>query len=282
MKPSEIMRQLNKFPNKLLGQHFLTDDKVLTDILEASKLEPEDTVVEIGPGLGVLTAALAGRVKRVIAIEADRELAENLRDKWSNVTVITGDALRIDWTVTLDDPSTRQGSLRVAPESYKIVANIPYSITSPLLRKIFLLAKKPTAVVLLIQKEVAERLAAQPGDSSRGFLTLLTEANATIKKIRTVKPGSFYPLPKVDSSVVVITPLAASRQEEIFWPAVEAGFRHKRQTLANSLKDLMIDKATSEKMLTELGLNPMIRPAELSLDDWMGLSKKVVEATKKR
>lgn len=262
MKVAEIMRQLQKHPNKLLGQNFLVDEKALDDIIEAAGLEAADTVVEIGPGLGVLTEQLAAKAKRVIAIETDRELAEQLRERWPNVTVITGDALQIDWTLTIEG-------------GYKIVANIPYSITSPLLRQIFLLEKKPATVILLIQKEVAERLMANPGDNDRGFLTLLTEANATVTKIRTVKPGSFYPSPKVDSMVVAITPLPQSRQTEIFWPAVEAGFRHKRQTLANGLKDLGIGKSIAEKLVTEIGLKPLARPAELSFEDWVRLSESI-------
>jgi len=261
MNPADILRQLQTLPKKHFGQHFLVDEQALSDILEAGALAQNDTVVEIGPGLGVLTRALAQRVNRVIAIEADPDLATYLREKLpKNVDLIAGDALRVDWEVTIEG-------------DYKIVANIPYSITSPLLRKIFLLEKKPTKVVLLVQKELAERITALPGKSERGLLTVLTEASATARVIRTVKPGSFHPAPKVDSAILELTPSVHHRMDDIFWPAVEAGFRHKRQTLANSLKDLMIAKADSEAMLTKLGLDPMVRPQVLSFHDWKNLSK---------
>ncbi len=265
MKPSEIMRQLQLLPKKSFGQNFLIDEKVLTDIIEASGITSEDTVVEIGPGLGVLTFELARRAKRVIAIEADRDMVDYLRPKLpKNVDLLSGDALRVDWDVTITG-------------SYKLVANIPYSITSPLLRKIFLLKNKPAIVILLVQKELADRINAPAGRSDRGFLTLLTEASAAVKIVRAVKPGSFYPMPKVESAIIGLKPYPINRMEEIFWPAVEAGFRHKRQTLANSLKDLMISKDESAQILEKCGLDAMIRPQVLTFDDWVKASKIIKE-----
>lgn len=261
MNPKDILDSIEQKAKKRFGQNFLRDEKVLADIIAAANLNETDTVVEIGPGLGVLTTELAPRVERVIAIEADRDLAEYVRDHSAkNVTVITGDALQTDWTLEIEG-------------DYKIVANIPYSITSPLLRKIFSIAKKPNQVILMVQKELAERITAAPGSSDRGWLTLLTEASSTAKIIRRVQPGSFYPAPKVDSAVISLTPFTESKMETIFWPAVEAGFRHKRQTLANSLKDIQITKEKSEKILAEMGLNPMIRPQELTFENWKNLSK---------
>lgn len=263
MNPKDVLDSIEQKAKKRFGQNFLRDEKVLKDIVTAANLDPTDTVVEIGPGLGVLTTALAPHVQRVIAIEADRDLAEYVRDHSAkNVTVITGDALQVDWTLEIEG-------------NYKIVANIPYSITSPLLRKIFSLPKKPIQVILMVQKELAERITAAPGSSDRGWLTLLCEASAETKVIRRVEPGSFYPAPKVDSAVISLTPFLYSKMESIFWPAIEAGFRHKRQTLANSLKDIQISKEKSEKILTEMGLNPMIRPQELSFEQWVTLSGKI-------
>ncbi len=256
---------MGKFPNKKFGQNFLVDEKALTDIVAAAKLKNEDTVVEIGPGLGVLTFALLEKVQRVIAIEADRELADYLREKRPpKLTVITGDALRVDWTIE-------------APKDYKIVANIPYSITSPLLQKIYQLAHKPSVVILLVQKELAERLTAPPGDRDRGFMTVLSEANANIRIIRKVLPGSFRPMPKVESAVIEITPFATSKVDTVFWPVVEAGFRHARQTLMNGLKDLPVTRADVQTVFADLSLNPLARPADLSFRQWQQLSKRVEE-----
>lgn len=269
MKPSEFFRNLDKRPDKSLGQNFLVDDTVVRDMVEAAQVDEKDVVVEVGPGLGALTQLLSSKAKQVLAIETDQELVNYLRDHTAkNVKIIHGDALRVDWTVTIKD-------------SYKIVANIPYSITSPLLRKTFQFEKKPSVIVLLVQKEMAERIVAEPGSSERGFLTLLVEANATAKKNRTVKPGCFYPSPQTDSSIITLIPLKESKMEQIFWPAVEAGFRHRRQILANSLnKDLNIPKDRSIQLIVDAGLNPLCRPQELSFEAWVklavGLKKELV------
>lgn len=269
MRPTDILRDLNKFPNHQFGQNFLVDEKALSDIVAAGQLKSNETVVEIGPGLGVLTFALLKQVKRVIAIEADRELADYLRDKKvKGLTVITGDALRVDWALEIPGP-------------YKIVANIPYSITSPLLQKIYHLAKKPSVVILLVQKELAERLTAPPGNRDRGFMTVLSEANAVIKIIRKVSPGSFRPMPKVESAVIAVTPFKESKIETVFWPVVEAGFRHARQTLMNGLKDLPVSRPDVTAIFTELGLNLLARPADLSFRQWQQLSQAVEKLIQK-
>lgn len=261
MDPRDVLKSLHTLPKKQFGQNFLIDQTVLDDMVAAADLTNNDTVVEIGPGLGTLTFELSSWAERVIAIEADYDLATYLRPKLpKNVDLIAGDALKTDWNVTING-------------DYKIVANIPYSITSPLLRKIFLLKNQPSRVVLLVQKELAERITAPAGRSDRGMLTLLTEVSASAEIIRNVPSSAFYPAPKVESAVVAIKPFQHSQMAEIFWPAVEAGFRHKRQTLANSLKDLQIPKEKSEAMLKELGLDPMIRPQVLTRDDWKKLSK---------
>lgn len=270
MRPAQILRDLKKLPKKLLGQNFLVDESVIREMIEAAELSDEDTVVEIGPGLGAITWPLLTHARRVIAIEADREFASYLRlKKHRRLTVVTGDALKIDWTVEIDGV-------------YKIVANIPYSMTSPLLRKIFTLDRQPDVVVLLIQKEMAERIVAPPGSSGRGFLTILVEANAEAKIVRKVKPGSFYPRPRVDAAILVVRP-KQNEMEKIFWPAVEAGFRHRRQTLANALsKDLGLNKAQTAAMLEKGGLSKLARAQELSFAHWQRLTKLLSKLLTKR
>lgn len=270
MDVTQLLKNLSLLPKKQFGQNFLVDDLVLEDIVAAAEVSADDTVIEIGPGLGTLTFALAKIAKRVIAIEADYDLAEYLRPRVpKNVTIIAGDALKTDWEVTVDG-------------DYKIVANIPYSITSPLLRKIYLMKRQPSSVVLLVQKELAERITALPGKSERGMLTLLTEASATAEIIRTVPATAFYPAPKVESAVIRLQPKGNNEMTEIFWPAVEAGFRHKRQTLANSLKDIQISKEVSEGMLKDIGLDPMARPQVLSFEHWKKLSNLLVKINGKK
>lgn len=257
---------LGKRPIKHLGQNFLTDQRVIEDIVQAAAIGPKDTVVEIGPGLGSLTFALASASQRVLAIEADRQLADRLRAKnIPNLTVITGDALRVDWTITIEG-------------EYKIVANIPYSLTSPILRKIFHLVKKPSVVVLLIQKEMAERLTAAPGSSERGFLTILTEVNAKAEMIRTVHPGSFRPSPKVESAIIRLIPKPTSLEEKILWPVLQASFRQKRKTLANSLATgLPLPKSEINLILGSSKISQQARPQELSWKDWETLSSSLVK-----
>lgn len=263
MKPSEILRELKKFPNKVLGQNFLVDESVSRDMIETAEISEDETVVEIGPGLGALTFPLLTHAKRVIAIEADREFATYLQHhKSKKLTVIAADALKIDWDVDIEG-------------SYKVVANIPYSITFPLLRKAFLLEHRPSRLVLLVQKEVAERLVAKPGSGDRGIPTVRVEANGTAKVIRWVKPGCFYPRPKVDSAIVEIT-INQLRESEIFWPSVEAGFGHKRSTLANAInKSLKIPKTVLVEIINKIDLNPMARAQELDFEAWVRLSKEL-------
>ncbi len=280
MRPAQILRDLKKLPKKLLGQNFLADESVVRDMIEAAEVGPDDVVVEIGPGLGALTDELAKVAKQVLAIEQDTELVHYLRLKRRRkVKIIHGDALRVDWTVTLkDNPSTTLG---VATSGYRIVANIPYSMTSPLLRKIFSLEHKPTLAVFLIQREMAERLVAPPGSSERGFLTILAEANAASKIVRKVRPGSFYPKPKVESAIITVRP-RKSEVDKLYWPAVEAGFRHKRQTLCNAInKDLKIPKAKIIALLERAKLAPLIRAQDLSFDDWATISQRIEKLLKK-
>lgn len=245
---------------KSYGQHFLNDANILNAIIDEALVGDSDTVVEIGPGRGSLTFILARRAKRVIAIEADRELADELRPKLpKNVTLITGDALKVEWELEIEG-------------DYKIVANIPYSITSPLMRKIYVLPHKPSVVVLLIQKEVAARLKAAAGSSERGLMTLMREASGEIEIVRNVAPGSFSPPPEVESTVIKFTPFAESKMSSIYWPLLEAAFSHKRQKLTNAIGGLPIPKARVAELIAEAGIDGSMRPQELDFAAWQNLS----------
>lgn len=253
-------------PKKSYGQNFLQDNSIVEKIITASDIKPDSWIVEIGPGLGALTFPLSEQKSLgVLAIEADPELSNQLRDKVrSNVRIITGNALDVDWTIEIDN--------------YLIVANLPYSITSPLIRKCLSLSKKPISMTVMIQKEVGERLIAKPGDSERGFLTLLCEAQTTIEKICLVPPSAFWPQPSVDSMVVKLT-FGSDLTPTIFWPIVEAGFRHKRQMLVNAISsDLMIDKSKLKNYLQEIGVSLMARPSDLSFANWQKLSQYFIKS----
>lgn len=245
---------------KSYGQHFLNDANILNAIIDEALVGDSDTVVEIGPGRGSLTFILARRAKRVIAIEADRELADELRPKLpKNVSLITGDALKVEWELEIES-------------DYKIVANIPYSITSPLLRKIYSLNKKPSVAVLLVQLEVARRLTAPAGSSERGLMTLLREAEADCVLVRKVAAGSFAPPPQVESAVIKVTPYEQSLRSTIFWPAVEAAFSHKRQKMSNAIGGLPIAKSRVAELLAAVDISPAVRPSELTFGQWQALS----------
>jgi 16S rRNA (adenine1518-N6/adenine1519-N6)-dimethyltransferase len=267
MKPLEILRKLKKTPQKSYGQYFLVDERAVEHILTTVKLGRTNSVVEIGPGLGVLTRELVKQAKHVVAIEADRALAEYLRrQNWPNLVVVTGNALQIDWTVSLTEP-------------YQIVANIPYSITTPLLQKIFQLELKPEQAVLLLQKEAAERLSAKPSDTRRNLLSVLAEACAEVKIVKTISRGSFYPVPGVDSAIVELKFLATPMTRTIFWPAVAAGFRHSRQTLLNGLKELHLDRSKLKQIFNKLKISPLARPTDLTLEQWQQFSQALQRLT---
>jgi len=224
-----------------LGQHFLDDVGILGRIVDALDPVPGETVLEIGPGKGALTAVLLARGLKVIAIEKDRELAGELARE--NLTVIEGDALRVEW-----------------PRVRKVVGNIPYYITSPLIDKA-LSPPLPERVVFLMQAEVADRLAAKPGSKTYGALSVGVQSVSRVEKLFTIAPGSFKPPPKVRSAVVRLTPLAEPlvRPEEIapLRVFVTACFSKRRKQLKNAVPDLTVAQ------LRELGLDPTIRPERL-------------------
>ena len=232
-----------------LGQHFLSDPKILDRIVDALDPIPGETVLEIGPGKGSLTEALLARGLTVVAIEKDRDLAAALAR--NNLTVVEGDALRIQW-----------------PRVPKIVGNIPYYITSPLIDKA-LTPPLPERVVFLVQAEVADRLAAEPGSKIYGALSVGVQAVCQVEKLFTVAPGSFKPPPKVRSAVVRLTPRAVPlvTPEEIasLRTFVTGCFSKRRKQLKNAVTGM------SETDLRSLGFDPAIRPERLAPADFVKL-----------
>ncbi|MCI0689943.1 MAG: 16S rRNA (adenine(1518)-N(6)/adenine(1519)-N(6))-dimethyltransferase RsmA, partial [Sporichthyaceae bacterium] len=196
-------------PKHRLGQHFLTDPRILARIADALEAGPEDTVLEIGPGSGGLTAALAARAGRLIAIEKDRDLVPELRERFPRATIIEGDALDLDWRALVEREA--------GPTQYLLAGNIPYNITSPLIDHA-LEPDGPARVVFLVQKEVADRVTAATGSSEYGALTVGVQAVARAERLFAVPAGAFRPRPRVDSAVLRLTPLerplvaAASRR----------------------------------------------------------------------
>ncbi len=253
--------------NKSLGQHWLKDRDILAAIADDAELAPADTVLEIGPGLGTLTSEILRRAGRVVAVEFDAELARKLPGQFpgKDLTVANEDILQFD--------------LDSLPVGYKVVANVPYYITSKIIEKLMTAKNKPSTVVILIQKEVAERVAAVPGDMS--ILAVSAQVFARARLGVEVPREYFTPPPKVDSQVVILetlaTPLVAPEDEKAFFRVVKAGFSAKRKKLRSSIAaGLAISKPAAEELLRHANINPELRAEDLSLDDWIRLAKDVV------
>jgi 16S rRNA (adenine1518-N6/adenine1519-N6)-dimethyltransferase len=238
---------------------------VAAAIVRAARAGPETDVLEVGPGLGVLTYLLAKRARRVVAVELDSALAQTLTDAAvANLTVVNADILGVSPSTYFDRP-------------YTVVANLPYHITSPALRHL-LSSGPPFAerLVVMLQAEVAERIAAQPGDMSA--LAVAIQSQARVDVVRRVSSEAFYPRPKVDSAVVMLEPLAeqaraVSRDDlDDFVRLVQAGFKQPRKTLANSLADgLGVPRPEAIQRLEAAGIDASLRPQALRVDDWVRL-----------
>jgi 16S rRNA (adenine1518-N6/adenine1519-N6)-dimethyltransferase len=250
--------------NKSLGQHWLRDREALSHIADCAELTRDDTVLEIGPGLGTLTSELLRRSGKVVAVEFDSELARKLPAQFpgTNLEVISTDILKFD--------------LSSLPSGYKVVANIPYYITSKIVKLLMAATNKPSIVVLLVQKEVAERLAAEPGDMS--ILGISAQLYAEVSLGEVVRAELFTPSPKVDSQIVVLktrlAPFLTDISEVDFFRVVKAGFSAKRKMLRSSLSGaLKLPKSEIEPILEKAGINPNDRAETLDLDAWVRLTR---------
>jgi len=264
-----------------LGQNFLRDASIIQKIIQAADLTPADLVVEIGPGEGIMTVALSEAAGKVLAIEIDRNLIPTLQKKFSQnkkVEIINADVLKINLPELVE---TRQ--CLVPTGKYKVVANIPYYITSPIIRLFLESEIPPQEMILMVQKEVAERIVASPGKMS--ILALSVKYYATAQIIFSVPSTAFFPVPKVDSAVIRIVPnpttilplkgggIKGGVERKKFFRVVRAGFSAKRKTLANNLANSFhLDKEAVENKLNKLGLAPLTRAQELSLEDWKKLA----------
>jgi 16S rRNA (adenine1518-N6/adenine1519-N6)-dimethyltransferase len=256
-------------PRKRFGQHFLEPSWIgkLLDVLEPSS---DDTFLEIGPGRGALTSALAPQVRRIIAVEIDRDLAATLpRIVPGNVDVVTGDILSADFAELL----------RHQPRPLRVVGNLPYNISSPILVRLLKEAdegKEFSDATLMLQKEVAERLAATSGSARYGTLALQARLTADVDPLLTLPPGAFRPLPKVDSAVVRLRfrQMTDGADRAAFERIVRSVFIHRRKTLLNALRPLASSLGRSaEEVIHQAGLDPSQRPQTLSVPDVVRLSR---------
>jgi len=259
-----IMRHKVK-PIKRLGQNFLIDKQVIKKVIRAANLLPKDIVLEIGPGTGVLTREIAKTVKKVIAVEKDSRmikiLNENLKE-FKNVEIINADIL--NYTL----PTT----------NYKLIANLPFYITAPVIRKFLESKYQPKEMILIVQKEVAQRICAK--SPKMNILAVSVQFYANVKIISYISKKSFRPIPKVDSAIIKITPhancskLDLAQNKDKFFKVVKAGFSHPRKQLANNLsKELELNKKEINDLLLKNDVQPTQRAETLSIKDWIQLIK---------
>lgn len=266
--PRELLEEFELFPKKKLGQNFLHDPNALQKIVHIADVQPHDTIVEVGPGTGSLTHYLAETAKRVLAIEVDDRLQELLRERFEdtpNVEFYWMDILDFDFadSVGADTP-------------YKVVANLPYYITSAILRKILEAPHKPQSLTVMVQKQVADRLIAQPDDMSLLTVSVQYFADPSIEMV--IKSGAFYPRPDVDSAVVHMTvypePIVDVPSERLFFDVVRAGFGLKRKQLKNSLsKGLNLPTDDTLAILAQADIDLKRRAETLSLEEWAALTR---------
>jgi 16S rRNA (adenine1518-N6/adenine1519-N6)-dimethyltransferase len=264
-----LLKRYRLHAHKSLGQNFLQDPLALEAIVSAAQIRPEDTVLEIGPGLGSLTRYLAVSAQEVVAVELDEKLIPPLQSvlaPYQNVRIIHNDILKLS-------PKDL-----IAKDNYLVVANIPYYITSAVIRHLLESESKPRRIVLTIQKEVAQRICAKPGDLS--LLALSVQVYGAPRIATLIPAEAFFPAPKVDSAVLVIdiysSPQIKEEQLDTFFKLIKAGFSQKRKTLRNSLSSgLHISPANAAELLTGVNIDPQRRAETLSIPEWERLAETI-------
>ena len=262
---STLLKKHRIHPSKGLGQNFLIVEEVLERIADSAGIRPGDTVLEIGPGMGNLTRHLANRVEQVVAVELDRTLFPVLHEvlePFQNVTLVQGDILKLN-----------PAGLPL-PDGYIVAANIPYYITSAVIRHLLNAAHKPQTIALTVQKEVAERICAKPGNLS--LLALSVQLFGEAEYQFTIPAEAFYPKPKIDSALLKISCSAEAKipvaDMDVFFKLAKAGFGQKRKTLKNALSsNLALPSAITESILLRAGIDPMRRAETLMIAEWHAL-----------
>jgi 16S rRNA (adenine1518-N6/adenine1519-N6)-dimethyltransferase len=271
----QLLRQSGLKPKKRLGQHFLVDEAALERILSAAEVGPGEVVIEVGPGLGILTEALAKRGAKVIAVEIDRKLVALLRKRlaaFSEIRIVHSDILEVAPGQLLRDNLTAEESTR----GYKVIANLPYYITSPALSHFLEAQRRPSRMVIMVQKEVGETIAAAPGKMR--LLSVKAQFYSKTAIVSYVPASSFYPLPKVDS-VILRLDLYSRPPIEVsdvagFFDTVMQGFRSPRKQLRNSLAhSLEMPPGQAASLLEKAGIEARRRAETLSLEEWSELVK---------
>ncbi len=257
-----LLRDHNVMIKKRLGQHFLINRQVLTTIIDAGQINKDDNIIEIGAGLGVLTAALCQKAKKVITYEQDQSLGliarSGLEKRYQNFELIIADFLKSPLSMTV---------------SFKVIANLPYQITTPVIRRFLERGPRPEKMVLLVQKEVGERLAAKPGSPKRGWVSVLGQLSGSVTVVKWVPKEDFWPIPAVDSAILMIDNI---KQKPKDFPRllqiIKAGFSAKRRQLPNSLTGgLGIELEKARALVEAIGVDATRRAETLTNDEWLKL-----------
>lgn len=267
----ELVKKYNFKFSKSLGQNFLIDESVLTDIVEGAEVNNEDLVIEIGPGVGSLTAKLLCKAKRVVSIELDNDLIPILETELGeepNFTLIHNDALKVDFNEIIGEE-----------KSVKLVANLPYYVTTPIIARLLKEDYKFKSLTIMIQKEVAERIDAEPNCKEYGALSLMVQYYCNTKIIRRVSPSCFIPRPKVDSIVIRLDKLSKPRvnvkDEKLMFDIIRNSFNMRRKTLWNGVKFLGLPKENLENAFEKAGIDPKRRGETLTLEEFARLSDEI-------
>ena len=273
VKTAELVKKYNFKFTKSLGQNFLVDQSVPRDIVDGADVGAEDLVIEIGPGVGTLTVQLLKIAKRVVAIELDDTLIPILTEElgeYPNFSLIHNDALKVNFDEVIGDE-----------QNVKLVANLPYYVTTPIIVKLLKEKHKFKSLTIMIQKEVAERMNAEPGNKDYGALTLLVQYYCNTKIVRKVPPACFIPRPKVDSIVIRLDKLDEPKvkvdNEKLFFDIIRNSFNMRRKTLWNGVKSIGPAKEKLEAAFEKAGIDPKRRGETLTIEEFAMLSNCINE-----
>ena len=275
-----ILKKYNITANKKLGQNFLISDEVINEIINASEVNKTDLVIEIGPGLGTLTSKLLEKAGKVIAIELDTKMLKILQDRfflYKNFVLLNADVLKVDLNTLIAE---NKGELN----NVKIVANLPYYITTPIVMKLLEEKIPVDSITVMVQKEVADRLTALPGEKLSGAITYTVNYYAEASKIIFVDRNNFIPAPEVDSEVIKLKirqePAVNVKNEEVFFRLIKESFSHRRKTLVNGLENsgMFKDKEQIKQLLEKMNLETNVRGENLSINQFAELSNLISES----
>lgn len=278
VKTAELVKKYNFKFSKSLGQNFLIDDSVPKDIVLGAEVDENDLVIEIGPGVGTLTVQLLNKAKKVVAIELDNDLIPILNQEIGDnpkFTLIHNDALKVDFNEVIGEE-----------KSVKLVANLPYYVTTPIIVKLLKENYNFKSLTIMIQKEVAERMNADPGNKDYGALSLLVQYYCNTQIVRKVPPQCFIPRPKVDSIVIRLDkleePKVGVENEKLFFDIIRSSFNMRRKTLWNGVKNIGLAKEDLELAFKEANVDPKRRGETLTIEEFALLSDKINKYLKLR